>query len=442
MDESWIKGNCTIETLSGHKGNVSCIYCDPNIIVSCSPDDKTLKIWNPKSGMKTTTIRCSPIAPISCIYCKKINQVVSGCEDGTLRAFSLAGTPKKVFKGHTQPISCIDFLQKDDKFLIISGSLDQTLRIWDVSMVGSSLKVLEGHKNAINCIACNEECPSTVASGSEDCSFRVWNLDSGECIYSVDGNEAIVGLKLLQFGMEYYRENCSSSSSMVLTKDPSKTDGNQLEESSSDAEPWIVVSATATTIRFYNYENANLLKEIFMGGNRSEARPLNNTTELTCFFVDEYKLLTGHANGEVRLMNWLENENCEKILRKFKEHSERINMIWCDHRRMVTASTDRTIKLWQFTTKKLYKRIKNPTRVRGRNKYQLTEEDGREETNDTITTTTTNTNTTTNNSNKNNRKKQTDTGSQTGERKPLIDKQQKPIQKENNVRCCALCLIL
>lgn len=110
--------------------------------------------------------------------------VVSGSDDNTLRVWDPAtGQCLQVMEGHTDRICCAAILP-DGK--IISGSSDSTLRVWDTA-TGQCLQTLIGHTEDVNCVAVLPDC--NVISGSEDKTIRVWNTATGKCIQTLDGHD-------------------------------------------------------------------------------------------------------------------------------------------------------------------------------------------------------------------------------------------------------------
>ena len=66
--------------------------------------------------------------------------------------------------------------------LVVSGSWDDTLRVWDPA-TGECLRTLEEHTNSINCVI--ETKVGLLVSGSGDNTLRVWDLSKGigqECV--------------------------------------------------------------------------------------------------------------------------------------------------------------------------------------------------------------------------------------------------------------------
>ena len=62
--------------------------------------------------------------------------------------------------------------------LIVSGSLDSTVRIWDVQ-TGAKIAVLQGHKDAVESVAVTPD-GRHIVSGSEDKTARIWDAETLE----------------------------------------------------------------------------------------------------------------------------------------------------------------------------------------------------------------------------------------------------------------------
>jgi WD40 repeat protein/serine/threonine protein kinase len=104
---------------------------------------------------------------------------LSGSHDQTLRLWELAtGRCIRTFEGHTKPVFAVS-LGANCRYAL-SGSLDGTLRLWDVRN-GRCLRTLEGHTNGIASVILS---PSNrvALSGSFDNTLKLWNIqDSDFC---------------------------------------------------------------------------------------------------------------------------------------------------------------------------------------------------------------------------------------------------------------------
>jgi WD40 repeat protein len=85
------------------------------------------------------------------------------------------------FAGHTRRV-CAVTLTPDGR-LAISGSDDNTLKVWDLES-GNELMTLTGHTGSIDAVAVTPD-GQRVISGSQDKTLKVWDLESGNEIVTL-----------------------------------------------------------------------------------------------------------------------------------------------------------------------------------------------------------------------------------------------------------------
>eukprot|EP00696_Hemimastix_kukwesjijk_P017431 gnl/Hemi2/6110_TR2112_c0_g2_i1.p2 gnl/Hemi2/6110_TR2112_c0_g2~~gnl/Hemi2/6110_TR2112_c0_g2_i1.p2 ORF type:complete len:140 (+),score=39.36 gnl/Hemi2/6110_TR2112_c0_g2_i1:591-1010(+) len=85
-------------------------------------------------------------------------------------------------QGHTAKVNCLRF----DGNMLLSGSADASLRIWDIS-TGACSRVLSGHQNgsSIMCLAFDHW---RIASAGWDCVITLWDLATGERVRTLEGH--------------------------------------------------------------------------------------------------------------------------------------------------------------------------------------------------------------------------------------------------------------
>ncbi|PGH13181.1 hypothetical protein AJ80_06427 [Polytolypa hystricis UAMH7299] len=89
--------------------------------------------------------------------------------------------------GHTGTVNAVRFYTcpSSGSRLLITGSADRTIRVWQPSTATSSPRIftlaatLEGHENSINCIAVARN-SGVFASGAADGTVRIWRVVSGD----------------------------------------------------------------------------------------------------------------------------------------------------------------------------------------------------------------------------------------------------------------------
>ena len=87
---------------------------------------------------------------------------------------------------HTSRVNALAVLPNGT---VVSGSWVDTLKVWDVEQ-GKCLKTLEGHKNSVLALAVLPN--GTVVSGSSDWTLKVWDVEQGKCLKTLEGHKDMV----------------------------------------------------------------------------------------------------------------------------------------------------------------------------------------------------------------------------------------------------------
>jgi WD40 repeat protein/predicted Ser/Thr protein kinase len=105
-------------------------------------------------------------------------RVGSTSSDHTARVWSVTGEELLVLRGHSKRVAAIDLGAEDRP--IATASADGTIRLWHPHD-GSSLAVLRGHEGEISTLARGPT--GVLVTGSDDCSARLWpDLNSANAI--------------------------------------------------------------------------------------------------------------------------------------------------------------------------------------------------------------------------------------------------------------------
>ena len=101
---------------------------------------------------------------------KKYNYPTPAAEEALRDALSQAGGI--LIRGHEAAVTSVAF--SPDGSRLASGSLDNTVRVWDLKEPSAKPVVLRGHESAVYSVAFSPD-GSQLASGSWDNTVRVWN---------------------------------------------------------------------------------------------------------------------------------------------------------------------------------------------------------------------------------------------------------------------------
>jgi len=106
--------------------------------------------------------------------------IVSGSDDKTVRVWDLAtGAPiGQPLTGHTYPVSSVAAAQLNGRPVIISaGSDDKTVRVWDLATGAPIGQPLTGHTAEAYSVATAQlDGRPVIVSGGRDKTVRVWDL--------------------------------------------------------------------------------------------------------------------------------------------------------------------------------------------------------------------------------------------------------------------------
>jgi len=110
--------------------------------------------------------------------------VLSGSGDNTLKLWDVStGREIRTFVGHKRSVTSVD-VSSDGKYAL-SGSLDYTVRLWDVT-TGKEIKAFQGN-SSVKSIAFSPD-GRFVVSGHDDKTVRLWQVSLGRAIRTFVGH--------------------------------------------------------------------------------------------------------------------------------------------------------------------------------------------------------------------------------------------------------------
>jgi F-box/WD-40 domain protein MET30 len=95
--------------------------------------------------------------------------LVSGSLDNTTKIWDIeTAQPIQTFFGHIEGVWGVAV----DKMRLVSGSHDRTIKVWNREE-GRCVSTLVGHTAAVSCVVLGED---KIISGSDDCDIKIWNF--------------------------------------------------------------------------------------------------------------------------------------------------------------------------------------------------------------------------------------------------------------------------
>ncbi|MCL1470115.1 WD40 repeat domain-containing protein [Argonema antarcticum] len=306
-------GGRLLRTLIGHTGAILTLAVTPDgkWIISGS-SDKTIKIWNLKTGAEIFTLIGHTDKVTSIALTSDGKRLISGSDDCTIKVWDL-GNQKELFtlQGHTESINIVTVAPNEIYF--VSGSKDKTLKVWALE-TGEELCTLIGHTDSILSAAVSPD-GSEVWTGSKDQTLNVWMLGTEEPLsyfrgrsvpyisFTSDGKQRIVQIGEAQGDINFYIWDLEKSGSPRI-----------LSELCYEEELNNVIFTTNP-------------KQVFHSS-----------------FSDQFG-----AN----IVAWSWEEETEEILFSFTTHTSYITSLAIspDNKWIISGSVDKTIKVWNLEIK-------------------------------------------------------------------------------------------
>ena len=164
----------TVCCLNNHD-EVSCIAVsfDGKKLVSGSGKNNIITLWDLVSGRKLHGLRGHTLYIRAVAFSKNGRFVVSGSWDNNVIIWdAVVGEKKHVLKGHRNFVETV-IVVNDSK--VFSGSWDKNIIAWDLE-TGKELYTLKGHADWVNSLAVTANGKHLI-SGSSDQTIRIWDIE-------------------------------------------------------------------------------------------------------------------------------------------------------------------------------------------------------------------------------------------------------------------------
>jgi WD40 repeat protein len=336
------KSGQEIVQLKGHEDSVNTAVFSPDgqWIITAS-NDRTARVWDAKSGKELALLKGMPVSNDKVIaWDAKTGQEFSqrkGHENFTTESSSsdnqrlmTASDDKTVIAWDIRTGE--EFSQRKghaqsvskaafspDGQRVVTASADNTARIWDAK-TGKEIALLEGHEDAVTDVAFSPD-GQRVVTASADNTARIWHVKSGKAIAQLKGHESTV--------------NTAAFSS----------DGQRVVTTSKDE-----------TVRVWD------AKEIDQG--LAQLKGHEGFTPREVFSPDGQRSVTlNHLDKVPRVLD----TKSGKEIAQLKGHTDGVNTAAFspDSQRIVTTSSDRTARVWDAKSGQEIAQLKGHKKVIG-----------------------------------------------------------------------------
>jgi len=266
---------------------------------------------------------------------------LSGSGDETLRLWDMSsGECLRVFEGHEGSVLSV-FISPDGRYAL-SGGLDWTLRLWDMSS-GECVRVFEGHEGRVTSVFISPD-GRYALSGGEDKTLRLWDMSSGECLRVFEGHEDWVNSVFISpdgryalSGSDDWTLRLWDMSSGECLRVFEGHEGWVLSVFISPDGRYALSGSVDKTLRLWDMSSGECLR-VFEG----------HEGLVTSVFIspDSRYALSGSYDKSLRLWDMSSGE----CLRVFEGHEGRVTSVFIspDGRYALSGGEDETLRLWEL----------------------------------------------------------------------------------------------
>lgn len=163
------------------------LCCGGRNLISAS-SDTTVKVWNAHKGFCMSTLRTHKDYVKALAYAKDREQVASAGLDraiflwdiNTLTALTASNNVVTTSSVSGNKDSIYSLAMNPSGTVIVSGSTEKVLRVWDPRTCNKLMK-LKGHKDNVKALAINRD-GTQCLSGSSDGTMKLWSLGQQRCM--------------------------------------------------------------------------------------------------------------------------------------------------------------------------------------------------------------------------------------------------------------------
>ena len=255
------------------------------------------------------------------------------------------GSQAATLSEHTDIVRSLAFSQ--DGTLLVSGSDDKTVKLWDVQ-TGGVIKAFCAHTHFVLSVTISVDCV-TIASGSLDRTIHLWDIQTGECHHIIKQQE---GVWSVRFSPTDPQHLISVSADRVWQWD---TGGYQIGPTYDGSH--IAFSPDGTQFVLC-HETAVVVQKSHSGEIVTGFHVVNNDAKHCCFSPDG-SLLAVAAGNTVCVWDIINLD--PHIVETFVGHTSTIiSLAFSSPSSLISLSNDQSVKFWQIGASLTDLAITNP----------------------------------------------------------------------------------
>lgn len=158
--------------------------------------DGSLRLWDYEKGASTLRFVNHTRDVLSVAFSADNRQIVSGSRDRSIKVWNTLGQCKYTFtakdNGHRDWVSCVRFSPSVQAPILVSAGWDKLVKVWDMQNLQCKFNLV-GHEGYVNSVTVSPD-GTLCASGGKDGSAKLWDINEGKDLYSLETGDVINAL--------------------------------------------------------------------------------------------------------------------------------------------------------------------------------------------------------------------------------------------------------
>jgi len=332
---NWKHGRCLVKVLKGHRNGVMCLQFSDNVLVTGSYDT-TIKIWDIENGKEIRTLT-GHTSGVRCLQFDDM-RLCSGSLDKTVKMWNWrTGECFRTLEPDMGGILSLNFSPK----YLCCGSMDGTIRVWNTCE--KTTFSLRGHADFVNAVNV-DSASRTVFSGSDDCTVRLWDLDTRKCLRIFKGHVGQVQ-QVLPLSQEFefdedefpVNDNDTDTDDDVKSSEQSTSHPNVLVFPDQPTRPsppsYMLTCGLDNTIRLWHVPSGRCLRTFF-----------GHLEGIWALAADTLRIVSGAEDRMIKVWD-LRTGKCE---RTFTGHTGPVTCIGLSGEKLISGGDDWEIRILEF----------------------------------------------------------------------------------------------
>ncbi|BCH23519.1 hypothetical protein MesoLjLb_33040 [Mesorhizobium sp. L-8-3] len=331
-----------LAVMKGHEGYVrSAAFSSDGSRIVTAADDKTARVWDAVTGEQLALLKGHADTVWSAAFSPDGRRIVTAADDKTARVWdAVTGDQVALLKGHESSVSSAAFSPNGTR--VVTGSWDDTARVWNAA-TGAQLALMKGHKKALRSAAFSPD-GKRIITASWDNTGRVWDSATGTQLALMKGHQNIV--RSAAFSPDGKRIITVSGDETARVWDAAT--GTQLTVHDSGGWSAAFSPDGARIVTTASTDNGAWVLETATGVQLAALKGHDDWISSAAFSPDGRRIVTASDDKTARVWDAVTGDQVALL----KGHEDRVSSAAFspDGTRVVTASNDRTARVWDAIT--------------------------------------------------------------------------------------------